>query len=249
MLAERENGKFIAPTWRNLKLGPILRQEKDIRSYGDLFCHRSTNKFFADLIEKLRHRDRVNEDSYLKDPRPSFVVVEGQRNHFADLNGASSFLLQSLKNITRNPPKVNAGGIAIHIRMGDFKTVDTDIYERNSRVSLSWFVEEAQRIRSILGNLPITIYTDDTGHDVAQAFKNTQKYEIASADSAINDILKMSSSNHIICSNSTFSLWAVFLSEATFSAKFRELFIDYSFDANIMDKRFITSELQKKEAL
>lgn len=35
--ARKNNGIFIAPTWRKLSIGPLLRHEKDKRVYNGLF--------------------------------------------------------------------------------------------------------------------------------------------------------------------------------------------------------------------
>ena len=148
-------------------------------------------------------------------------------HYFADIQTEKEYLKNRLVEISLNPPIENIGGIAMHIRMGDFQEIKEEKYSRNSRVALEWFIEEAKRLRSVLGQKKITIFTDDTSGKVREAFKVIENVEFAPPATAIQDILKLATAEHIVCSNSTFSLWGVFLSDATVSAKYNELFEDY----------------------
>ena len=245
MLAERDDGLLISPTWRNIKLGPILRREKDLRIYSNLFHHRRPRVLLTDLIVKLFRNDQIDEDEYLRNPRPALVVIEGTGRHFANLTGAETLLRKRLTSMTLIPPKSRLEGIAMHIRTGDFSESIEVAYCRNSRVDLSWFVEEAKWLRQKFGEQPITIFTDDTTGAVRQAFSQINNLSFAISGTAIHDILLMATAKHIVCSNSTFSLWAAFLSEATFSARFPELFTDYEFDPKILQNRLLASPLHK----
>ncbi|MDP2021673.1 MAG: alpha-1,2-fucosyltransferase [Hydrogenophaga sp.] len=245
MLAERDDGHLISPTWRNIKLGPILRRERDLRIYSDLFLHRHPRVLLSDLIIKLFPSEKIDEDEYLRNPRPALVVIEGTGRHFANLTGAGPLLRKRLTSMTLLPPKNRIDGIAMHIRTGDFGEHIEATYRRNSRVAVSWFVEEAKWLRQQLGDQPITIFTDDSTGAVRQAFSRVHNLSFANSGTAIHDILMMASAKHIVCSNSTFSLWAAFLSEATFSARFPELFSDYEFDSQILQNRLLSSPLCK----
>lgn len=242
LLAERDGGRLINPTWRNIKLGPILRRESDLRTYGDLFHHRSPKSFFADLATKILHQDKISEEEYLRNPRPALVIIEGERGHFSDLFGAGSLLHAKLTQLVRNPPDRRRGGIAMHVRMGDFQETGEEVYSRNSRVALSWFVAEAGRLRKRLGDIPIKIFTDDTTGAARRAFSSVENLTFAAPGTAIQDILSIASAQHIVCSNSTFSLWGVFLSDATFSARFQELFADYEFDPVMVRERYLGND-------
>lgn len=228
ILAKKYNGYLIAPTWRNLKLGPILRREKDFRTYGDIFKHRSIKKFMQDAYVKNKLRNHhITEEDFLASLEYGLVEVEGMGNYFYDIQEEKEYLKNRLTEISIDPPRENIGGIAMHIRMGDFQEIKEEKYSRNSRVALEWFVNEAFRLREILGNQDITIFTDDISGRVKKEFEVIENVKFAPVATAIQDILKLSSANHIVCSNSTFSLWAVFLSDATVSVKYRELFEDY----------------------
>ncbi|QGR74829.1 alpha-1,2-fucosyltransferase [Acinetobacter lwoffii] len=228
VLAKHYNGYMISPTWRNLKLGPILRRENDFRTYGDIFKHRSLKKIIEDFNVKFKFRNQhIKEVDFLISPQNGFVEVEGMGNYFADIQTEKEYLKNRLVEISLNPPIENIGGIAMHIRMGDFQEIKEEKYSRNSRVALEWFIEEAKRLRSVLGQKKITIFTDDTSGKVREAFKVIENVEFAPPATAIQDILKLATAEHIVCSNSTFSLWGVFLSDATVSAKYNELFEDY----------------------
>lgn len=240
LLAERDGGRLIAPTWRNVKLGPILRREKDLRFYSNIFYHRSVGQFLGDLAIKLKNSVRISEDTYLRTKQSSFVVVEGERNHFADLVGAGPVLRDRLVAMTRKPPSDPIRGIAMHIRLGDFIEANDERYQRNSRVALSWFVSEAARLRKLLGPRPITIFTDDTGEAIERAFIGVEDLYFAKTGNAIQDILRLSSAEHIVCSNSTFSLWGIFLSDASFSARFPELFSDYGLASDWVRERCLS---------
>lgn len=237
LLARAYNGRLIAPTWRNIKLGPLLRRENDLRTYGDLFWHRSPKILVSDLVRKLGVRPRLSEDEFLSSAAPGLVFVEGMREYFADLGEDGLELRRMLEQITRNPPRTRLGGIALHIRLGDFSEAIDDKYRRNSRVALDWFVAEAIRLRDLLGEKRITLFTDDQSGAVERAFRAMPNAWCAPPGNAIQDILLMSTAEHIVCSNSTFSLWATFLSNATFSARYIELFHDYRFAPDTIAQR------------
>lgn len=240
LLAKKYNGYLIAPTWRNLKLGPILRREKDFRTYGDVFKHRSIKKFMQDAYVKNKLRTHhITEEDFLASLGYGLVEVEGMGNYFSDITHGKEYLKERLIEISIDPPTKSIDGIAMHIRMGDFQEIKEEKYSRNSRIALEWFVKEAYRLRDILGNQDIIIFTDDTSGRVKKEFEVIENIKFAPVATAIQDILKLSSANHIVCSNSTFSLWAVFLSDATVSVKYRELFEDYKIHEKFIEKRFL----------
>jgi hypothetical protein len=226
-------GRLIAPTWRNLKLGPWLRREPDRRGYGDIFRHRRPGRAVADLVTRLTRR-RISEDAYLAgtaDHAGGIVTVRGLRRGFTDLEGHAEYLAARLLALSRHPLATPPSGfVALHIRRGDFAPPPPH-YLRNSRIELGWFVDELQRLRSFLPAMPALVFTDDASGDVEAAFAGHERVSFAGPANALQHIFRMAAADHLVLSNSTFSLWAAFLGRGTVSTRWPELFADYGLDA------------------
>ena len=227
--ALQSGGRVIAPTWRNLKLGPWLRREPDKRGYGSIFRHRHPARAVADLLSRTTIR-RISEDDYLASPLAhpdSIVTVRDLGRCFADLDGHADYLRSRLLDLSRHPlASSRSGFIALHIRCGDFAPPPPR-YVRNSRIDLDWFVAELRRVRERLPDLPAVIFTDDTSGGVRAAFAATARVSFAEPANALQDIFRMAAAEHLVLSNSTFSLWAAFLGHGTVSTRWPELFADY----------------------
>jgi hypothetical protein len=227
--AETSGGRVIAPTWRNLKLGPWLRREPDKRSYGSLFRHRPPAQAVADLLRRATSR-RLCEDEYLAGgpvDTDTLIEVADLRRGFADIDGHAKFLQARLTRLSRQSLAApRSDFIALHIRCGDFAPAPPR-YQRNSRIEPGWFVAELQRIRTIRPDMPAIVFTDDTSGEIEATFARCPDVVFAAPANALQLIFHMAAADHLVLSNSTFSLWAAFLGHGTVSSRWPELFADY----------------------
>ncbi len=241
LYSQAHNTELLMPTWRNIKLGPYIRREPDKRTYGELFHHR-TLQDFAKIAKArfLSSAKRFSEEEFLTGNLPKtetcLVVVSGQKDNFMPLMGYEDILREAFLSMLRIPPPQHNGEIAIHVRMGDFAAETTD-YARNSRLPLDWYAEEIKRIRAQTGLKTVSVFTDDGTGEAAAFFAKIGDASVVVPINAATDIIHMSNHQHIVCSNSTFSLWGAFLSQGSFSTRSPELFIDYGFDQRHLTRR------------
>ena len=234
--ARAHRGVLIEPTWRNLKLGPFLRHERDKRTYGDLFIHRSISQIVGGITRRALVPKRLTEESFLHGiPESStwstLVNVEGMGNEFKDIAGMGAELREwLLARLRVRPESMPLPFVALHIRLGDFGSAALDSYKRNTRIELDWFRNEAFRVRLLLGDMPIYVFSDEDSPRLRTALEGIQNIEFLRPTNAATDMLRMANAQHIIASNSTFSLWAAFMGTGTVSTRFRELFTDYGLD-------------------
>lgn len=241
LYSQASDTELLMPTWRNIKLGPYIRREPDKRTYGELFRHR-TLQDIAKIAKArfLKTTKTVSEEDFLAGNLPnaasSLVIVSGQKNNFQPLMGYEDILREAFLSMLRVPPPQHHGEIAIHVRMGDFSAATTD-YARNSRLPLDWYIEEIERVRVETGLKSVSVFTDDGTGEAAAFFAGIDNTSVVSPINAATDMIHMSNHKHIVCSNSTFSLWGAFLSKGSFSTRSPELFIDYGFNQSHLARR------------
>jgi hypothetical protein len=203
--------KPIEPTWLQIKIGPILRGESDLRFYGDLFSRtpaeiRGIKKIFL-LIFKKKIGENFLSSSKLKD---EIFVFSGLKNYFEDILKDHNFVRQELLKIAKDTHKIGlnydfSNCVCMHIRRGDFKIEGWD-------TSVEWFLWVMNELRKNLGpNLKFKIFSDGTDNELSLILKqkNTEKLFFGSA---LADLLAMSNSRIFVGSyNSTFSMWASYL--------------------------------------
>ncbi|MGH6857633.1 MAG: alpha-1,2-fucosyltransferase, partial [Methylocella sp.] len=246
------DGHLISPTWRNIKLGPWLRGEADKRTYGDVFKHRPLVKWLRDLKIKARRLREISEHEYYDFialgnptspvPEPTLVVFEGMASYFSNIAGHGDLIRSTLRQECRIPVDQAPPHIAVHVRLSDFVTAAAganQTYARNTRVDLAWYESEIRRVKELYRDLPIRIYTDDRECPGIRKLASLEGASVVTPTNALVDMLKMSEAAHIVLSTSTFSLWAAFLSKATVSATFREVFDDYRLRTAEFDSRII----------
>lgn len=230
---QQGRGTMIAPTWRNIKVGPILRGEQDFRTYGDLFQHRPLGEIVRGIVQRCNVRRVVGEDDFLDRASEmvsdhGIVLVAGMRGEFADLNGMGHAVQGWLRERSKVPiDAAESEFIGVHVRLGDFGQPAEVGYRRNSQISLQWYKEELIRIRRLIGDLPAKVFTDAPASAVSPIFDDVRLVEFVRPTNALVDMLLLSQARHIVASNSTFSLWAAFMGGGTVSTRFEALFQDY----------------------
>ncbi|MBI4954892.1 MAG: alpha-1,2-fucosyltransferase [Myxococcales bacterium] len=222
----RKNGvPMLAPQWRQLRIGPYLRRERDKRAYHKLF--RSEGYVGGALrLLCLAIGRRVDEDhagdalQRRTSAAPTLVVFYEDRG-FDTLRDDHALLLHELLRITR-PEYVRAAFvdrpfIGVHVRRGDFTRPPSDADlragRRNQQTPIEWYAAAVSALRRGLGaEHPVRLFSDGTEAELAPVLR-LPGVEFVAPRTAITDILSLSQARVLVASGSGFSQWAGFLGQ------------------------------------
>lgn len=216
----------IAPIWRQLKIGPFIRNEKDKRLYYGLFKAvpghvRGWRKF---LVLSRSSATADEKDLYagtIKDTGSDTVVIfKGMDGYFARILKDHAFVRQELFRITRAKHKKSlsfdfSGSISVHVRLTDFALTlaEHDLCAgcSNLRIPLSWYTDMIHHVRAAAGtNMPVYVFSDGQDRELAALLRlpNSQRLTFGSS---IADLIALSRAYVLVASGSTFSAWASYL--------------------------------------
>ena len=221
-------GEIIFPQFRQIKIGPFLRKEKDKRTYGNIFWPRSKADIllqFKSLTQKSILENDLNKNVSLNIKESITVKYFGLNNYFHDLEPEyiaefNKFLLAKVKSrrkIDECRQLISENNVAIHLRLGDFSYVNKghpDERRMNARVPIEWYGKIIHNLINQNPNLVFTVFTDEKILSQEQ-LNILGKPAIDTSDNALEAILRMSFYPILIGSQSTFSLWAAFLGQST----------------------------------
>jgi len=228
--AERNSMTMIFPAWPQIKVGTVLRREKDKRFYTGLF--KATDEYISGCrkLSLLIRRKKIKEDDYTHDvsyynsaDKDIVVVFKGlgkRGARFAPFIKDHDLIFKKLLEITRSVHTKAldfdfSGSVSVHVRLGDFTTPENEEKLKedfhNYRIPISWYCSQIEKIRDrISKDIKVYIFSDGRDDELAQIFKlgNTERISFGSS---IADMIALSCSNILIASGSAFSQWASFL--------------------------------------
>jgi len=210
---------LIDPVWHQLKVGPILRRERDLRTYLDVFPVRSPRAVWRELVRcRLLGRPPTGEVR-VGGARVTYEIVRDGRTTFHDLDPYREPIRAALPKLVRPralPSLPPTEFIALHVRLGDFAppregTLGTAI---NTRLPLSWYLAALRAARAAHGDptFPALVFSDGADEELEPLLREPG-VERAPPRPALADMLAMARARIIVCSHSTFSFWAAFLGE------------------------------------
>ena len=218
VIASQRNGlRPLAPTWPQLKIGPILRREPDLRMYSGLFQRRSGEIGGIRKLTVLATGSRLAEDRWEARGRDAVAasartVVEfkGLRGYFHDIADQRELLGRELRATTR-PQHLNgltfdfARSICVHVRLRDF-TIE------GGSTPLSWFADVVAGLQQSLGGgTAVRVFSDGNDEELRPllALPGTHRLTLGSS---IADLLALTVAPVIIgTAGSTFGAWPAFL--------------------------------------
>lgn len=140
-----------------------------------------------------------------------FVRATLHQSRFAPRN------LQLLRH-RLDPEKLTIG---MHVRLGDFQPANDALDYRNrfnASLPSAWYLQIAKRIRDHLGQRVQFLVVSDGTPDQIAAFARpldaVTTYDIP--DSDCSDLLALATSDLLVCSVSSYSAWAAFLSDSPY---------------------------------
>ena len=222
ILANETGAKLVNPTWPCLKIGPVLRREKDKRFYFDLFKNGngSIDGLKKTCLLLFSEKTKVNSISDVKSARDgSLLIYDEFKMNFDGLipyrNLILSDIIGNLKKKNRKPLEEDfTNAINVHVRCGDFLAPNSENLKNgvnNTRIPISWYVGIIKQIQnSVNKDIKFNIFSDGTDEELKDilALPNTKRVFYGTS---IADIIALSRSKLIIASGSSFSMWARFL--------------------------------------
>lgn len=222
VLAAQNGGVVIRPTWPQLKIGPLLRREVDLRWYGNLFARDAAEVSGLARVRLLLRAPRVDESHYEHAPDGSVIEVRGMQGLFSALHGHHALVAARLRTVARQGilqrVRTHADrAIAVHVRLGDFVSArDASARQAgaaNTRIPLDWYKGVIQRLRTDLGKcVPVVVFSDGKDADLAPLLSLPATTRHPSLD-ALSDLLAMTHFGCLVASGSTYSMWASYLGQ------------------------------------
>lgn len=228
----KDNGvQMLAPNWNHLRIGPYLRGERDKREYHRLFHFpHYTSGFKRALIiatfpttEATASAEEQATEKHSQKKREIVVfrnkVTKNFESHFHEITGRGRELRDALVRMTKPrylPDQITFPHIAIHIRLGDFSPPSAQGAHSaqgttNTRQPIDWYACMLANLRVALGQeIPAIVYSDGSDEELAKVLK-IPGVKRASSNSAITDLLALSTADVLISSGSGFSIWGSFL--------------------------------------
>jgi hypothetical protein len=226
--ARKYNMKLLYPSWFQLHIGPIIRNESDKRIYHDLF--RPTDDYLTGVnkLIKLITFDKISELDFINGDynyeRNNVVIFTGMKEGFKVndcidklLISDYDYVFNELNKITLNRHKNGLlfnfkDSISVHIRFGDFSLPPNELTlvenPRSYRIPLQWYIKQINKIKSYISHdMPVYIFSDASDKELDPILSQPNVRRL-SFGSSIADLLALSRSNILIASGSTFSQWA-----------------------------------------
>lgn len=204
--------------WVKIHIGPIIRKENSKRFYWGYVPFKSTLKSFFWLVRYFFYTKVQTKpsDCYKKkeiDTIYVFNTLPHSNDYFSNIRAFRGQIKEQLGNylspsIIEKVSQKPCPAIGVHIRLGDFKV-------GQQTTPIAFFVDHINRVRALIGqDAPVTLFTDGNTDEVQDVLRLGHVF-LSKNNRDIEDLLWLSRSKVIILtSNSTFSQWAGFLSEA-----------------------------------
>jgi len=225
LFCRHHQAAMLAPRWVRLKLGPLLRGDRDKRFYVGQFGNHGyvagLKKWWilktARIIDEKSFRPEMLGESR----RPLVVDFSGMTGEFATLWGSQEYLYSRLLSILSPAARQMFAQTAIdwqiglHVRRTDMPVMTAGAQAASFAAQPeAWFTGVLRKLRAAAGwTVPARIFTDARANDLP-LLSQEPAVSIGPAMPAVVDLLLMSRSRVLITSGkSTFSHWAVFFGQ------------------------------------
>lgn len=203
---------MLTTSWVQMKLGPILRRERDPRFYHNLFLPaageiRRVKKWWVSSTVGSAREPQCLEDPLDPNLKNARIIFNGVGEWFRPISPYRPFLYKELLSITRPcwlkaVDQLPSIPIGIHVRRGDLSVTPLD-----------WFVQTLKSVRNALGFCAEAVVMSDAPSANLKELLRENRVRYASTESAIADILMLAKTKVLIASGSSFSAWASFLGQ------------------------------------
>lgn len=212
-ISVKESRVLLWPTWLQLKIGPILRRERDKRMYWILFRPPAPPSVVRLIWARVRGVPHSGPDA-----SRSYVTVQGMENYFQGVGITGPEFRDLLMSRARRgvvSPPLTEPYIAFHVRLGDFSRVgasESGVSKNNTSSPISWFVARARAARDAHPGIRMYVCSDGDDAELAPLLSEDGVLR-STGRNALDDMIFMSRAAGIIGSRSTFSAWGAFLGD------------------------------------
>ncbi|WP_461427733.1 O-fucosyltransferase family protein [Gymnodinialimonas sp.] len=197
---------------RQIKIGTLLRSERDKRTYGEIFRRRTLRE--AAHWAKSQTLPKAAEES--ASPTAKAIGYTGMAQQFHSLPDDCTVIRDFLIRASRHPVTDARYDIAIHFRKGDFQPPKEGHARQSVQLPVSWYLSAYRKACDWLGNdRPSVILFTDGDPQATAAELGIENIAFEPPGNALTSLLAMSQSRVLIPSRSTFSLWAQYLGQST----------------------------------
>ena len=223
--------EMLAPNWMHIqhRIGPIRRRERDNRQYHRLFHFdgyvTGMRRLFLLATVKRINADNTNLDELLRSGIGGVVLFKNledrnEETYFPEIAGQGTTIRRDLVAMTKPQylPQANLNPhIALHVRMGDFRTpASLDELRggaKNSRIPVEWYVNILVGLRAQLGPVPAKLYSDGSDEALVSLLAMPDVVRPPKQPS-VTDLLSIGQARLVISSGSGFSFWGAFLGDS-----------------------------------
>jgi hypothetical protein len=218
LFAKQNNCKYAIKGWAHLHIRTLLKVvfflEKRHEYYFSPFKYNLLDRF-SFLFFNIKNAELITQShaDKIKEQWAGNYYFKGMNHpeYFLVLRDYRELIIKCFWERIKEkyiPPKKDANEIGIHIRRGDFVTLGME-------TPIEYFKESLKLIRGYLGyEVRAKVYSNGS-KDVLENILNEPNVEFHEPKNPMYDLISLSSSKIIILSvNSTFGMWAAFLSKA-----------------------------------
>ncbi len=221
--AKNFGGRVVWPSWSSLKPARLLRGDLDMRWYSGLF--RPPHEGYISGVSAHGRRVLFKGGYHVSHAAalPTFESGEtynfcGMKSMFAPLWDHRELIKKGFFAMSK-PAHLRSGKgtVAMHVRLGDFvRTPEGGISGMHATVtntanSMDWFLGALARVEADgFAAKRVLVYSDGTDAELGPLLRDP-RITRAPKGNPLNDISAMATSDALIASQSTFSMWGAFL--------------------------------------
>lgn len=201
---------------RSLEIYELLLGKSLITSKPHWLLDLAITKFRKQFLGKYFLFERNQEDRLIFRIGPDTRGIFGFYQDAEIVESAWVSLYGRMKKSEKFSPLVNSNKInriAIHLRFGDYSD-DPQTKKIYGLTKKSYYLEALNEIGKN-ANSPTSLVIITDNREKASSFINAENFsgpiEYVSSPTAIQDLVELSSSSHVIMSNSTFSWWGAWI--------------------------------------
>jgi hypothetical protein len=188
--------------------------EEDYREFGENDFEKACKRF----AEKYNLYDKQAYIITITGPWGAFSGLDKAKRFVREVLYSTKYTQENLRWIEERKAREKLS-VAMHVRRGDFSPPSsTGYYEGvlNRGLPVSWFTNICNTLVAAFGreNLQFLVASDGQSEDLKELLDMYPCLFISALKhSDISDLIAMSEADLLICSLSTYSMWAAFLSE------------------------------------